>query len=167
MLSSYDRLRAVKYARRWALDRNPRFADFENMGGDCTNFASQVLLAGGCPMNYSKYGWYYRNLNDRAPAWTSVHYLYKFLTTNKSIGPVAREVGIRDVQIGDLVQLKFTDDYTFDHTPIIVDIDFPINLNNILIAAHTIDRLDYRLSNYNFKEIRFLHILGYRKDQEK
>lgn len=162
-LNGYNRTKAVDYARKWALKRNPRYANFDNIGGDCTNFASQVIHAGGCPMNYSKYGWYYINLNNRAPAWTGVEYLYKFLITNKGIGPVAAEVDINDVKVGDLAQLQFEDDNTFDHSPVIVDIKFPISLDNIYIAAHTIDRLNYRLSNYYFKDIRFLHILGYRK----
>lgn len=162
-LLGYDRLKAVNYARKWAYGRNPKYADFQKMGGDCTNYASQVLYAGGCPMNYSKYGWYYRSLNDRAPAWTSVQLLYKFLISNEGTGPVAEEVDIKDAQIGDLAQLQFGKDDVFDHSPVIVDISGFKSLDNILIAAHTIDRLDYPLSNYIVKEIRFLHIKGYRK----
>ena len=37
----YDRAAAVAYAHRWALGRNPQFYDYEEIGGDCTNFASQ------------------------------------------------------------------------------------------------------------------------------
>ena len=44
----YQRERAVEYARRWALDRNPLFADFSGIGGNCTNFVSQCVLAGSC-----------------------------------------------------------------------------------------------------------------------
>ncbi len=166
MIYSYDRIRAVNYARKWAYERNPKYVDFQEMGGDCTNYASQVLHAGGCPMNYNENGWYYSNLNDRAPAWTSVQFLYKFLTNNKGIGPMAEVVDIKDLKIGDLVQLQFQDDTIYDHTPVIVDIKRPINLDNIYIAAHTIDRLDYKLSNYRFRKIRFLHILGYRMDKK-
>ena len=43
--------RAVAYARRWALDRNPLFVDFTGQGGNCTNFVSQCVLAGSCVMN--------------------------------------------------------------------------------------------------------------------
>ena len=39
----YDRNAAVAYARKWALGRNPAFYDFSNIGGDCTNFASQCI----------------------------------------------------------------------------------------------------------------------------
>ncbi len=162
-LFTYDRIRAVNYARKWAHGRNPKYADFQKMGGDCTNYASQVLNAGGCPMNYNQYGWYYRSLKDRAPAWTSVQALYNFLISNKGRGPVVEEVDIKEMQIGDLVQLQFGNDDVFDHTPVIVDIDGFKRIENILIGAHTIDRLDYPLSNYSVKKMRFLHIKGYRK----
>ncbi|HIS96851.1 MAG TPA: amidase domain-containing protein, partial [Candidatus Scatomorpha pullistercoris] len=77
----YDRQRAVAYARRWAYSRNPLFYNFTGIGGDCTNFISQCLLAGCCVMNCTPtFGWYYRNASDRAPAWTGVQYLYNFLT---------------------------------------------------------------------------------------
>ena len=47
----YDRTRALAYAERWALDRNPLFYNFTGVGGDCTNFVSQCVLAGCCVMN--------------------------------------------------------------------------------------------------------------------
>lgn len=42
----YDRLEAVIYAHRWAYGRNPAFYDYEEIGGDCTNYASQCIYAG-------------------------------------------------------------------------------------------------------------------------
>ena len=42
-LLPYDRQAAVRYASRWAYGRNPAYADFDALGGDCTNFASQCL----------------------------------------------------------------------------------------------------------------------------
>ena len=39
----YNRARAVEYAQRWALSRNPLFYDFTGGGGNCTNFVSQCL----------------------------------------------------------------------------------------------------------------------------
>ena len=49
--TGYDRRRAVEYALRWALSRNPEYYDFEDIGGDCTNFVSQCLFAGCGVMN--------------------------------------------------------------------------------------------------------------------
>lgn len=42
----YDRISAVNYAKKWALSRNPKFYDFDPIGGDCTNFISQCIYAG-------------------------------------------------------------------------------------------------------------------------
>jgi hypothetical protein len=52
-LALYDRAAAVAYARKWALSRNPAYYDYDPLGGDCTNFASQCVLAGGGVMNLS------------------------------------------------------------------------------------------------------------------
>ena len=60
MVLPYDRRAAVEYAHRWAYGRNPEFYDYEEIGGDCTNFASQCLYAGSRIMNFTPtYGWYY------------------------------------------------------------------------------------------------------------
>lgn len=159
----YNRRAAYNYAKRWALDRNPKYYDFENIGGDCTNFASQVLHAGGCPMNYAKWtGWYYGNVNNRAPAWTGVEYLYKFLVNNKGRGPIVKLTDINEIQVGDIIQLNFGYDERFNHSPVVVRIEEPRKPENIYIAAHTYDRFDYPLSNYDYKDIRYIHILGYR-----
>lgn len=65
-MDAYDREKAAAYALRWALDRNPKFYDYENLGGDCTNFISQVLLNGGAPMDYKEtFGWYYLTANRK------------------------------------------------------------------------------------------------------
>ena len=53
---TYDRAKAVAYAERWALSRNPRYYDFEDIGGDCTNFASQCIYAGAGVMNWTPAG---------------------------------------------------------------------------------------------------------------
>lgn len=43
----YAKANACTYALQWALDRNPLFSDYSNLGGDCANFTSQCLNAGG------------------------------------------------------------------------------------------------------------------------
>ena len=56
----YNRANAVAYAKKWAYGRNPKYYDFSDLGGDCTNFASQCIYAGSGVMNYTPtYGWYY------------------------------------------------------------------------------------------------------------
>ncbi len=160
----YDREAAVRYAHRWAYGRNPKYYDYEEIGGDCTNFASQCLYAGTGIMNYTPtYGWYYLGPNDKSPAWTGVPYFFNFLTrTEETQGPFAMESSPRMIMPGDFVQLRFSRD-EFGHTPVVVEVGSPATLENVLVAAHSQDS-DFRpLSTYEFQEIRFIHILGSRK----
>lgn len=97
----YDRDKCVEYAENWAYKRNHDYLDFENLGGDCTNFASQCIYAGCGVMNYTKtFGWYYNSPADRAPAWTGVGYLYNFLINNRGVGPYAVEAELELAQPG-------------------------------------------------------------------
>ena len=155
----YDRVAAVRYARFWAFGRNPEYYNFDNIGGDCTNFASQCVYAGAGVMNYTPtFGWYYRSLSDRAPAWTGVEYFYNFFVNNDGVGPYAREVSVSEVRPGDVVQLARANG-DFYHTPFITAIR-----PTILVAAHSEDSLDRPLYSYNFASLRFLHIEGVRID---
>lgn len=157
----YNRTAAVEYANRWAYFRNPEFYDFSAIGGDCTNFASQCLLAGGGVMNFTPtFGWYYIDANQKAPAWTGVPYLWNFLTRKgPSVGPVGEPCELEDLRPGDVVQLSFTGD-RFQHSPIVVSVGWPVTPDNVLVAAHSYDADNRPLSTYEFRDIRFLHITG-------
>ena len=50
----YNRLKAVEYAKRWAYKRNPKYYNFDEIGGDCTSFISQCIYEGSGIMNYTK-----------------------------------------------------------------------------------------------------------------
>lgn len=153
----YNRAAAVSYAKKWALGRNPVYYDFENLGGDCTNFASQCIFAGAGVMNFTPImGWYYKNLSDRTPSWSGVEYLYDFLVSNKSVGPYGREVPENKAEIGDIVQLG-RGGADFYHCPVITKVK-PV----ILVATHSYDVQDVPLYTYNYQLIRFIHIDGVR-----
>ena len=160
-LVPYDRAQAVQYAHTWAYGRNPRYYDFEKIGGDCTNFSSQAIFAGSGVMDYTPtFGWYYINANDRAPAWTGVVYLYNYLTRERAaVGPVARDTSLYEVEAGDIIQLSF-DGIRWAHTPIVVSVSDPPSPDTILVAAHSEDADNRPLSTYDYAGIRFLHIIG-------
>ncbi len=161
-LVSYDRAAAVRYAHEWAYGRNPRFYDYELIGGDCTNFASQCLYAGSHIMDYTEtFGWYYIDANRKAPAWTGVTYLYNYLTRKRAVvGPAARDASIRELLPGDLVQISFDAAVRWTHSLIVVAVGEPRSYENVLVAAHSYDA-DYRpLASYEFTSARFLHVFG-------
>ena len=154
---TYNRTKAVEYARKWALRRNPAYYDFQMLGGDCTNFASQCIYAGAGVMNRTPHtGWYYDSLTSRAPAWTGVEFLHRFLVQNRGAGPFAAEVREREIQPGDIIQLAGRDQDWY-HTLVVLTTQ-----PEIRIAAHTYDALDKRLADYHNAYARFLHIIGVR-----
>ena len=162
----YDRQRAVEYAQRWALSRNPLFSDFTGLGGNCTNFVSQCIYAGCGVMNYTPtFGWFYRSPNDRAPAWTGVNELFSFLTgapdfanANGGTGPYASDSRTaRQIELGDVIQLA-NENGSFYHTLIISG----FTEGDILVCAHSDDALNRPLSTYRYASLRILHIEGAR-----
>ena len=167
-LRRYMRENAVDYAHYWAYLRNPDFFNFTGFGGDCTNFVSQCLLAGGAVMNYTPtFGWYYISADDRAPAWSGVEYLYNFLTGDFDIGPYGREVNLSNIEVGDIVQMIFANEEespVFEHTAIVVSTGLTPTTENTLVAAHSNDCDCRRLNTYNIKTLRCIHIDGIRTE---
>jgi hypothetical protein len=153
----YDRAAAVRYARAWALSRNPRYSDFTSMGGDCANFISQCLHAGGAPMDYTEdVGWYYRSVRDRSPAWSGVFFLHRFLTRERGAGVFARRVERAELlQGGDVVFLLAGDRIYHSLMVLAASPDPPV-------AAHTADSLMRPLSTYEGARKMFMRIEGIR-----
>ncbi|MDR2559067.1 MAG: amidase domain-containing protein [Oscillospiraceae bacterium] len=131
---------------------------------DCTNFASQVLYAGSGIMNFTPhYGWYYRSLNDRAPAWTGVEYFARFLTSNKGAGPFGSIQPLYMAQPGDFVQLSF-DGINWQHNLVVLETGELPTPDNILIAAHTYDSINRAVDTYFYEDLRLIHIEGVRSE---
>lgn len=160
--SIYNRNKALQYAHKWAYERNPSYYDFSKVGGDCTNFASQVLYAGTGIMNYTPVtGWFYIDGNKRTASWTGVPFFYNFVTANHGAGPFGEEVELRNVEPGDFIQLALKGE-DFTHTLAVVSTGPVPGINNVLIAAHSYDADDRPLRSYSIEKLRCIHILGYR-----
>lgn len=152
----YNREKVYEYAKKWSYSRNPKYYNYDLIGGDCTNFVSQCIFAGYSQMNYSKNnGWYYIDGNNKSPSWTGVEFLYKFLISNKGAGPTGNETTIEKLKIGDIIQLNF-DRNKFSHS--LVVIQNSSDINNTLVATHTFDTFGKRLADYNYFRYRCIHI---------
>ena len=68
---------------------------------------------------------------------------------------------MRQVQIGDVVQLARNED--FYHSLVICGVE----ANDLLVCAHADDARDRRLSTYTFDTLRFIHIDGVRMQIEE
>lgn len=154
---SYNRNVVYEYAKKWAYGRNPLYYNYDNIGGDCTNFVSQCIYAGYKQMNYDKNnGWYYLTANNKSPSWTGVQFLYNFLISNKGPGPTGINARIDQLQIGDVIQLSFNGT-TFSHSLIVVQNG--TSAYNTYVAAHTFDTFHKCLNDYDFNNYRFIHII--------
>ena len=158
VIKQYNRKNAVEYAMKWALGRNPLFFNFTGLGGDCTNYVSQCILAGSCEMNYDTVnGWYYRNADERSPSWAGVSFFYDFIIYNQGVGPYAEEAHPDGLLPGDVIQLGRGNEM-FYHTLFVTG----YQEDTYLVSAHTDDALNRRLDTYHYTYIRFIHILGVR-----
>ncbi len=112
---SYNRQSAQNYINRWWDRRNSAWGTFDNLGGDCTNWVSQIINAGGIPEDESgTHEWFYNSMDDRAPSWTGVKELWTYLVGNSDgngyNGPQANlwtdSTGRINMYTGDVIQLK-------------------------------------------------------------
>ena len=158
--SRYNRQKAVDYAREWYDDRNNEFYSYSDLSGDCTNFTSQCLYAGGIPMdsdwhsirteknifkrifqkpwNWFKNNGYYEW--DISRAWQTVSAQYEYIKENYCGGkeiiitsPDEIEAAIANnlIQAGDL--LYFKAGTALHHSVIITQ----VTNNMIYYAGHT------------------------------
>lgn len=167
-LQMYDREKAVEYAQRWALSHNPAYNNYEDYGGDCTNYISQCVKAGNIPFDNDGSDvlkkWYWYSDYSRTPTWTAAEPFYKYIIGNnnentQNFGVYARLANYNELELGDIVQLIYEGRayHNMIVTEIILDGDY---LVDYLICQHTYDLLNYPLS-LKEGERRYIKILGY------
>ncbi len=156
----YNRIQALEYAEKWALAQNPIFFDFDDLGGNCTNFTSQCLYAGSCVMNFTPiFGWYFISDSERTASWAGVEFFYNFFVGNKGEGPFGVECTKKMLEVGDIIQLGREGDGYF-HSLFVVGIED----DEYFVAAQSDDVLGRKLSSYRYDFARYLHVSGVRID---
>jgi hypothetical protein len=146
----YDRFAAARYATRWALGRNSAYKNFSGhgYGGDCTNFASQCLAAGGWPMiqggRRDADAWYCNdNDGDNSNTWSSASWFYDHLDRS----PRTKALDSKDdLNIGDIVMLQSPDFHHPDHAMLVTYIGglstFEGEVKQICLSYHSTDKLN-------------------------
>ena len=162
----YDRKAAHLYAITWWKKPNPKYPNFGN-NGDCANFVSQCLSAGGFKQNSDWYCFYSPNsgLNIQriikpyknwiySKAWSCAYEQYKYFKNSgltydeivinsvNEIAPVASGEKGR-VRIGDIMYMQWDKPYPH-HAAIITS----LRDGMIYYNAHTIPRDDEPLENF-------------------
>lgn len=169
-----DREASKAYALKYALERNPEWFAYDSLGGNCQNFGSQVINAGGVPMDiFGGAIWKHYstgvNLNNvaqgRTPSWTGVGYFYNYAKNNSGYGLVAEvDANIYTAEAGDILQVGNPEgEYTHTIVALGPILDEDGNIIDINTASNTMDRKNYPLSAYNCPYVRLIKVYGYNK----
>lgn len=162
--ASYDRYQAGQYINAYVYNYNWWYHDFS--GVDCTNFASQVLLAGGWTET-GKYSaqsddsWYYDGYPQPlySSTWTVVGKLYNFMSRHPERADsltVTRPYNTR-YGVGDIIQIDYHDsnwnlvpDGIWDHTYVVQGVIVGGD-DDLYLAAHDDDKDYYRVTSLKSK----------------
>lgn len=167
---SYNREKALEYAQKWVNKRNPKWTSFD---ANCQNYASQVLYAGGIPMDYTgsadeflQWKFYSSSYNEQeigkgyVYTWTSVTRFYKYAKNNIGSGLCATvDAPLSTSLPGDIIQVG-TEGAT-RHTLVVIDKYEKNNISDILVNSNTVDLENYPLSAYTYPYMSLIKIHGY------
>ena len=167
----YDREKAVSYALKWITSRNPEYGNFDAYGGNCQNYASQILRNGGIPNDVKGYYRfkYYSSVPDesensigRTPSWAGVTQFYTYAKNNSGVSGLCSAVDLNYYygENGDLIQFGYKDSYT--HTSVITGVvSKDGKVLDLLTSSNTTDRDNFPLSAYNYPSKRLIKIYGW------
>jgi hypothetical protein len=114
---TYDYAAMATYTEKYWRAYNPEYRKYNALGGDCTNYLSQGLLAGGwkqvsasTPEEYDT--WFYRS-NGTSDSWIGVNEWSWFTQTDKRTTALAN---VYQMDVGDVMQIDFNKDGSKDHS---------------------------------------------------
>lgn len=123
---------ACSYAEKFALNPNPSYKYFDGIGGDCANFISQIIHAGG--ISKAKAWTPYTN------AWIRVEDLYSYLTDHKLGFTLPNDSLLNK---GCLIQFYAPAMGRYFHSGFIT---YKLPNNDCLYCCHSYNKLNYPLS---------------------
>jgi len=156
----FDREAMRQYQQQWALSRNTKhYPDYSYSGGDCQNYVSQVIAAGGTPMDtVGSRQWYYFKDGRRSPSWAAVGYFISYILNNTGKGPhgvLVKNAG--SLLSGDVVHIDTDYDGKYNHA-----VSLYLPGSSPTFSGHSNDDLNYPL--YYIPGIkRYYHLVDYGK----
>ncbi|RKT02827.1 putative amidase-like protein [Streptomyces sp. 3211.6] len=113
---AYDYAAMAQYAEKYWSNYNPAYRKFSGNGGDCTNFISQALKAGGwkpVPGTSTDYrNWWYDGTRQ-SDSWVGANEWAWFTLSNQRAANLAN---VYQLDVGDILQADFNRDGSKDHS---------------------------------------------------
>lgn len=119
--ASYNYSAMAAYAEQYWHNYNPDYRIFNEHGGDCTNFVSQAMRAGGWPdaspgfYRDDNYWWY--NFLNQTWTWINVGYFYTFAAVRSHRTYILSTP--ESMLLADILQADFSNDGEKDHTMLV------------------------------------------------
>ncbi|MFE7312263.1 amidase domain-containing protein [Streptomyces sp. NPDC057555] len=119
--TGYDYQAMAAYAAKYWNRYNPAYPDFSGAGagGDCTNFVSQSLKAGGwkhAPGYATDFHKWFGNSEIQSHSFVGVNEFSWFALSSKRVTSLAN---VYQMDVGDVLQLDFDRDGSKDHSMIV------------------------------------------------
>ena len=166
----YDRKKAIEYAKKYVDNRNPDYIAYDNVGGNCQNYVSQSIHAGGIPMDIKgSYQWknYGDEVNEknekkgRSTSWTGTINFYDYAKSENKSG-ICTDVDedIFYAEPGDVAHVGYNG---FSHAVIVVKEIYDDNGKKIdfLVNSNTASLENYPFMAYVYPNKRIIKVLGY------
>ena len=122
LILSYNRKAAVKYAKQWCNSFNPKYHNYNPEGGDCANFVSQCLIAGGMDLKKMCGGGSAYGVGGTVPAVNNMRACFQKNGWSSSNSPT------KEFKMGDVI--------LYNGHAVFAIAGYP----NVLIAAHNINQ---------------------------
>lgn len=177
----YNSQNAIDYAMTWVdpvevIRNEDDYTVYDDYGGNCNNFISQCLFAGGIPMDIigdaeTQWKWYGEEINldedssGRSPSWAGVPEFYTYASENTGYGLVAAvDDNVFSGSAGDILQYKNNGEWV--HSVIITQVvkDQQGKVLDYLVNSNTTDRINYPASAYGYSNLRLIKILGWNEE---
>ncbi|WP_175407751.1 amidase domain-containing protein [Streptomyces sp. TRM64462] len=116
---TYDYRAMAAYAEKYWQNYNPAYRKFNDMGGDCTNFVSQSLKAGGwqhAPGSYNDYRTWWYGDSYQSTSWVGADEWSWFTLSQKRATNLAN---VYQMDVGDIMQMDFDRNGSKDHTMVV------------------------------------------------
>lgn len=153
----YDRQAALSYMLRWVGRRNSQWGDYSDSGGNCMNFASQVLTAGGIPMEP---GWYWEE-GDFTMSWLNVGGFTDWIESGPEGLVCSGDEPYYSGQVGDLLLVGAED--ARDHATEISGLvqDAAGQTVDYLVCCNTADLRNFPAGAYYYTQQRLFRVYGW------
>lgn len=134
---NYNVANAIAYADKYCINYNSSYNSYKGRGGDCANFVSQCLFAGGFPQDST---WYKHSV-----AWINV---MKQIAHFKQYGSFMN-ANNGNLLAGNPIYFDWNGDSTYDHATICVGRN---NSGTAILDSHTKDLYHAAWNNWSFSK---------------